>query len=197
LFFNKILLIFDFYLVKINKQDMKNTTRTEKVLTVMNVLAWIAFIGLMIEAGAVLVSYSISYLNPDAAKNLYKGWSLYPLQEFSFFHYTLSVFFVAGIMAAKAFMCFLLIKTLTRVKLENPFTLQVTALIEQISYILVIVGLLAAFSDYHGRWVLQATGVVEPKTDAAGHIFIAGLVFIIAQIFKRGIELQTENDLTV
>ncbi|MBC7399023.1 MAG: DUF2975 domain-containing protein [Mucilaginibacter sp.] len=176
---------------------MEKITKTEKVLKVMNILAWIAFIGLMVEAGAILTSYGVSYVYPNAAKNLYRGWSLYPLQQFSFFHYSLSVFFNAGILAAKAFMCLLVIKTLSAVKLTSPFTLQVTALIEQISYILVIVGLLAAFNDYHSRWVLQATGVVEPKTDAFGHIFVAGLVFIIAQIFKRGIELQAENDLTV
>jgi hypothetical protein len=172
-------------------------TRTEQVLRVMNVLAWVAFIGLMVQAGAILTSYGVSYLYPNAAKHLYREWSFYPLQQFSFFHYTLSVFFTAGIMAAKAFMCFLVIKTLSRVKLETPFTLQVTAMLEQISYILVIVGLLAAFSDYHASWVLQETGVIEPKTDAFNHIFVAGLVFIIAQIFKRGIELQAENDLTV
>jgi hypothetical protein len=172
-------------------------TGTENVLKAMNVLAWFAFISLMIEAGAVMVCYGISYLNPDAAKHLYKGWSLYPLQQFSAFHYTLSVFFNVAISASRAFLCYLVIKTLSRVKLENPFTLQVTALIQQMSYILVIVGLLAAFSDFHARSIRQVSGVIEPKTDAFGHIFIAGLVFIIAQIFKRGIELQAENDLTV
>jgi hypothetical protein len=176
---------------------MEIITKNEKILKIMNVLAWVAFIALMVEAGAILTSYGISYAFPNAAKNLYRGWSLYPLQQFSFFHYTLSVFFNASIFAAKAYMCFLVIKTLSAVKLANPFTLQVTAQIEQISYILVIVGMLAAFCDYHSRWVLSITGVVEPKTDAFGHIFVAGLVFIIAQIFKRGIEMQAENDLTV
>jgi hypothetical protein len=28
-------------------------------------------------------------------------------------------------------------------------------------------------------------------------LFLAGIVFVIAQIFKRGIEIQTENELTV
>ncbi|MES2375262.1 MAG: DUF2975 domain-containing protein [Bacteroidota bacterium] len=172
-------------------------TRTEQVLKVMNVLAWIAFIALMIETGAVLVSYGISYLNPDAAKHLYKGWSLYPLQQFSAFHYTVSVFFNVALSASRAFLCYLVIKILSRVKLTSPFTLQITVLIEQISYILVIIGLLAGLNDLHARYVLNLTGLIEMKVDAGGHIFIAGLVFIIAQIFKRGIELQAENDLTV
>ncbi|MBN2635649.1 MAG: DUF2975 domain-containing protein [Prolixibacteraceae bacterium] len=28
-------------------------------------------------------------------------------------------------------------------------------------------------------------------------LFMAGLVFVISQIFKRGVEIQSENDLTV
>ncbi|MGF7077856.1 DUF2975 domain-containing protein [Mucilaginibacter sp. UYCu711] len=172
-------------------------TRTEQILKVMNVLAWIAFIGLMIEAGAVLVCYGISYFNPDAAKNLYRGWNLYHLKQFSGFHYTVSVFFDIALSTSRAFLCFLVIKTLSKVKLANPFTLEITAIIEQISYILVVVGLLAGLNDLHAHYVLSVTGIIEMKVDAGGHIFVAGLVFIIAQIFKRGIELQTENDLTV
>jgi hypothetical protein len=172
-------------------------TRTKQVLKAMNVLAWFAFIGLMVEAGAVLVCYCISYINPDAAKHLYRGWSLYPVKQFSDYHYTISVFLNVALSASRAFLCYLVIKTLSHVKLDNPFTLQVTALIQQMSYILVIVGLIAAFDDLHSRSIREITGVYQHKADAFSHIFIAGLVFIIAQIFRRGIELQTENDLTV
>jgi hypothetical protein len=34
-------------------------------------------------------------------------------------------------------------------------------------------------------------------TDGKDFIFMAAVVYIIAVIFKRGVELQTENDLTV
>lgn len=29
------------------------------------------------------------------------------------------------------------------------------------------------------------------------HLFMAGLTFLIAQIFRRGVEMQTETELTV
>jgi hypothetical protein len=28
-------------------------------------------------------------------------------------------------------------------------------------------------------------------------VFMAGLIFVISQIFRRGVEIQSENDLTV
>src|ERR1700694_3345373 len=97
--------------------EMKAKTRTERILMVLNILAWVAFIGFMIEAGAILVSYGISCANPGAAKNLYRGLNLYDLRQFSFWHYTLSVFFLVVLSGMKAFVFFLAIKTLTKVNM--------------------------------------------------------------------------------
>lgn len=39
---------------------------------------------------------------------------------------------------------------------------------------------------------------IKNHLDSAGSfIFLAGIIYVIAQIFKRGIELQNENDLTI
>ena len=54
-------------------------TRTGQILTVMPILAWVAFVGYLLEAGAVLVSYGVSVVNPEVATNLYRGFgSLQP-----------------------------------------------------------------------------------------------------------------------
>ena len=75
----------------------------------MNVLAWVTFIGLMIKAGAILISYGVSTVNPQAAKNLYMGQDLYNLLEFSFWHYTSTVSFMAAILLLEAYIAFLVI----------------------------------------------------------------------------------------
>ena len=45
-------------------------------------------------------------------------------------------------------------------------------------------------------WVLL-TGELHGNWISGEFIFMVGLVFIISQVFKRGVEIQAENDLTV
>jgi hypothetical protein len=41
-------------------------------------------------------------------------------------------------------------------------------------------------------------GIQLPTHDMGDeYLFIAGMIYIISQIFKRGIEIQEENNLTV
>src|SRR6476661_7180089 len=103
--------------------DIKKT-RTFQILTIMRILAWVAFVGFMIEAGAVLVSYAVSVVNPDAARNLYKGLDLYSLRQFNGWHYTGTVSFIIALSLMKAYVSFLVIKTLSNVNLMNPFTME-------------------------------------------------------------------------
>ena len=48
-------------------------TKTDKILAAMNVVTWIVFIGLMIKAGGILVTYGVSIWKPEGAKSLYEG----------------------------------------------------------------------------------------------------------------------------
>jgi hypothetical protein len=136
--------------------ENKAKTRTEQILTVMHILAWVAFIGFMIESGAILVSFGVSCVNPEGAKNLYEGLNLYDLRHFNFWYYTQHVSFMVLIPLLKSYVCYLLIQIVSKINLENPFTMEVANKLEKIS-----------------------------------------LMFIISQIFKRGVEIQSENELTV
>ncbi len=177
--------------------NMETKTRTEQILTVMHILAWVACIGLMIEAGAILVSFGVSCVNPQAAKNLYQGLDLYRLRQVSFWHYTQAVSFMFALAGMKAYVVFLVIKTLAEVKLRNPFKIEVALKIETISYVLLGIWLVALVSSAHVGWLLKTTGEVYPIGASGEFLFAAGLVYIISQIFKRGVELQSENELTV
>lgn len=176
---------------------MKTKMGTGKILKVMHILSWVAFIGLMIEAGAILISYFLSWSNPEAARNLYTGLNLYNLRQFSFWHYSMSVSFLVALSSMKAFVLFLVIKTLSKVNLMNPFTIEVARTIESISYVLLGTWIVAILNNAHARWLMKRMGDMEGVLASREFIFMAGLLFIISQIFKRGVEMQSENDLTV
>jgi len=174
-----------------------NKTRTFQILTVMRILAWVAFVGFMIEGGAVLVSYVVSVVNPDAAKNLYKGLDLYSLRQFNGWHYTGTVSFIVALSLMKAYVSYLVIKTLSKMNLSNPFTMEVSKKMEKISYVLFEIWIVSMAKNAHTGWLLKATGEVQGEWVNGDFILMAGLVFVLSQIFKRGVEIQSENELTV
>jgi hypothetical protein len=47
------------------------------------------------------------------------------------------------------------------------------------------------------RWLSKQAGLSLQDWNGAEFLFVAGLVFIVSQIFKRGVEMQSENELTV
>jgi hypothetical protein len=177
--------------------NMKNKTKTEQLLGLMLILAWLAFIGFSIEAGAVLVSYAVSCANPVAAKNLYKGLDLYGLRQFDIWYYTGFVAFLVALSLLKALVSYLVIKTLSKFTLKNPFTMGVAKRLETISYMAFGTWLVTLLSNAYTGWLMKITGKLYGNWLSGEFIFMVGLVFIISQVFKRGVEIQSENDLTV
>ncbi len=177
--------------------EIKAKTRTEQILTVMHILAWVATIGYMIEAGAIMVSYAVSVVNPEAAGNLYQRSNFETLRSLSFWYYTCAVSFIVAMAVMKAYVWQLVIKTLSKISLLNPFTKETAQRLEMISYVMLGTWVVALVNSGYLDWLEKNKGEDFGKEMSGESIFVAGLVFVISQIFKRGIEIQSENELTV
>jgi hypothetical protein len=171
--------------------------KTETILQVMNVLTWIVFIGLCIKMGALLISFLVSFANPIAAQNLYKGLNLFPLREQSFWNYTSVVAFMMVSLGLKAYAAFLVIKIMSKMNLNNPFTMEIAMLIEKLSYIILDIWIIALVANLHNGFLQKHDLSLSENLSSGEFIFLAGVIFIIAQIFKKGIEIQSENELTI
>jgi hypothetical protein len=176
--------------------------KTHELLIVMKVLTWIVFLGLCIKTGSLLISFFVSeFINPVAARNLYLGFDLSDLKAFSNGHYTAIVLSIVLLSALKALMFYLVIKIFLKLNLMNPFSADVALLIKKISYVALIIGALAIVVTEYSRWITEKGMVLITVTDFAGSgdsfLFFAGIIFIIALVFNKGIEIQTENELTV
>jgi hypothetical protein len=163
----------------------------------MRILAWVAFIGYLIEAGAVLFSFGVSWVNPQSAKNLYKGLNLFDLRQLDVWYYTCAVAFMVALSVLKSFVWYLVIKTLLDINLVNPFKMEVVQTLERISYVLFGTWIVGMLSSAYSAWLMKTTGQTFVNYVSGEFIFVAGLVFIISQVFKRGVEIQSENELTV
>jgi hypothetical protein len=179
---------------------MKPTTKL--ILTILHVIAWIIFLGLCVKTGAILYSFFVSLaINPMGAKNLYLGLNLSRLYNFDIGHYITVVSLIIILSGLKAFLFYLVIKMFLKINLVAPFSTDVSLLISRISYVALGIGILTVIANKYCDW-LTKRGVAFPDLQAvlggAGEFLLLGaIIFIIAQVFKRGIEIQTENELTV
>jgi len=172
-------------------------SKTEKLFGIMNVLTWIVYIGLCIRTGSIIISYFVSIGNAEAAKDLYKGMDLYAYRNYSFLHYTFLVVYKVALYAVQAYAAFLIIDLLKGLKsINRPFTDNVVQLMQKISYCIVCLWLVTMAFNIHTSILEKETGIsVSPISGE--FVFLAGIVYVFAQVFKRGAEIQSENELTI
>lgn len=167
----------------------------------MHIVAWIIFIGLCIEAGALLVNFVYSLFKPEVVKHLYEKLDLSKLYAYSQMAYFGIYCFILVISILKAYLFYLVIMLLMKFDLLKPFNTYVAGQITKISYYTLAIGLLSYLAREVARG-LEHRGIDIDKvsgywTDGQAWILMAAVVYIIAIIISRGVEIQNENDLTV
>jgi hypothetical protein len=174
------------------------TTTNSIVLKVMNVLFWIAFIGLCIKTGAILISFSVSlFVNAAGAKDLYMGLNLSDLYSSSKPSYIITALLLITLTGLKAFIAYLIVSFFLSFNLAKPFNKELTAIFLRISYFSLGTGVLAILAEGFSKWIFKK-GIAIP-IDWSGNeiLFFAGVIYLLALVYKKGTELQAENDLTV
>jgi hypothetical protein len=171
---------------------------SRNVLSVMNVLFWIAFIGLCIKTGALIFSFILSLIfYPKAASNLYLGLNLSALITYQKLMFVAVVSLLIFITAQKATIAYYALQCFRRFNPDRPFDNGLAYLFTKISHIALVTGVLAIFAHQYSKWIAKK-GVVIP-IDWGGNeiLFFAGVIYLLALTFKKGAELQQEQDLTV
>jgi hypothetical protein len=176
--------------------------KTKWMLGAMQVIAWITFIGLSIKTGALIVSFFVSLaVNPVATKDLYEKLDLSDLYRYSIVIYVAIVSIIIILTAAKAHIFYQIIRIFKKINFVHPFSQDVSSIISSIGYVALGIGLLTVVTNSYRDWLMkQGVSFPDLQTYMGGggeYLLLGGIIFMIAEVFKRGIELQTENDLTV
>lgn len=165
------------------------------------IVAWLIFVGLSIEAGGLIVNFFFSLYKPEFVQNLYQKLDLTEMYKGSKLAFFGVYSFILIISILKACLFYIVIRLMHKMDLSKPFNIFVARQISQISYYTLSIGLLS----YIARQVtknLTHHGFVTDNLnqfweDSQAFILMGAVIYIIATIFKKGVELQTENDLTV
>jgi hypothetical protein len=177
---------------------MKNNNFLFKFLTV---IAWIIFVGLSIEACALLVNFIFTFLNPALLKNLYQKLDLSAMYNRSTATFYSMYTFILVIAFLKAALFYEVIKLVSKLDLNRPFSSFVSKKITTISYITFSIGLISIVARETANNLshkgFDINRLNEFWVDSQAFILMAAVIYAIAIIFKRGIELQNENDSTI
>ena len=171
------------------------------VFKTLHIVAWIIFVGLCIEAGGLMVNFIFSIYNPQFVSKLYEKLDLsamYNQSKWVFFGMYGFILFVALL---KVNLFYIVIKLLSKLNLGKPFSNFTSEQITQLSYCTFAIGIISLIARQVAKSVQHygfETSVLNRFwVDSEAFILMAAVIFVIAAIFKKGIELQNENDLTV
>lgn len=179
--------------------------KTDYILKALNVLSWIVFIGLCLDAGIFIVYTVLKLmLEPEQAAKMWKEVDLTAVYNYSESYFVTLTSLIIITTILKAMMFYVIIKffydkNFNMAKLFNETTKRFVLNLGYFS-----VGI--AFFSSWGTGVVEGLvqkGVSMPdlrymRLAGADVWWFMGIVlFVIAFIFKKGIELQNENDLTV
>ncbi|MBP6587870.1 MAG: DUF2975 domain-containing protein [Flavobacterium sp.] len=171
------------------------------VFIVLNIVAWIIFVGLSIEAGGLIVNFIFSVFKPEMVPNLYQKMDLSELYNRSQWAFYGMYSFVLVISILKSILFYVVIMLLLKLDLEKPFNSYVSKQITQMSYFTFSIGLLSYIARESAK-NLQHRGYEIDQlnqfwVDSQAFILMAAVIYVIAAIFKKGIEIQSENELTI
>lgn len=174
---------------------------TRFIFQVLHVIAWIFFVGLCIEAGGIIVNFVFSIYNPEFVSKLYQKLDLSELYNRSKWIFFSMYSFIIVIALLKVLLFYTVIMLLLKLDLSKPFSSFVSSQISQISYYTLSIGIMCLIAaqttknlDHHGYDVER---LYQFWNDGKAFILMSAVVYVISTIFKKGVELQNENDLTV
>lgn len=167
----------------------------------LHIVAWVIFVGLCIEAGGLIVNFIFSLFKPEFVQNLYQPLDLtqmYKDNKWAFFGIYI---FILSISILKAFLFYIVIRLMHKMDLTKPFNNFVSDQILRISYYTLAIGLFSFIARQLAKYLVQhgfaTDNLSQFWVDSQAFILMGAVVYIIATIFKKGLDIQNENDLTV
>lgn len=165
------------------------------------IVAWVIFVGLSIEAGGLIVNFFFSLYKPEFVQNLYQKLDLIEMYEDSKWAFFGIYSFILSISILKACLFYIVIRLMHTMDLSKPFNTFVSRQISQISYFTLSIGLLSYIARQLAKNLMHHGFVTDSLNqfwaDSEAFILMGAVIYIIATIFKKGVDLQNENDLTV
>lgn len=173
--------------------------KTENIFIALTIVAWIMFVGFCIEAGILALNVVLSWFIDHGMNIKSMGIELSSLFSRSAWHHTAFSSLLTAVAVLKALLLYEGIKLTGKLSLQEPFSEWVTQRIEHMADYAWQAALASIGLGFYAEWLKKQTISlgISFDNDWSGFLLLAGVLYVIASIFKRGIQLQQENELTV
>lgn len=178
---------------------MSNTTNI--IFKGIQIASWIIFIGLLINAGGLIINFVFSVTNPELVGSLYQELDLRTMYEQSKWFFFGMYSFVLSVAILKAHLFYIVVSLIQKIDLSRPFNNFVSKQITKISYYTFSIGVISHVARQTSRGLgkhgYELDKLGQFWVDSQAFILMSAVIYLIAFIFKKGLEIQIENDLTV
>jgi hypothetical protein len=180
-------------------------TKTDYAFKLLQVVSWIIFIGLCIEAGGFVFNAFITlFVTPEGASKFWVQVDLWALLQHNQSHFVQIAVLMIIVSILKAIMFYIILDILGNKKLDlsSPFDKVVGPPVFSIAYLALGIGLFSYWGMKLTHW-LASQGVQMPDIQHLKFggsdvwLFMGVTLLVFAKIFRKGIELQSDNELTV
>ena len=179
--------------------------KTDIIFKVLQVVSWVLFFGLCVQAGGFIFNaFFTLFWNPIGARKFWLEVDLSVLYDFNetFFVIMITLMIIVAVMKALLFYCIVQVFYDKKFDLAHPFNEVVRRFILNMAYLAFGIGLFSIwgtrFNENLVKQGIQMPSVQDVSIGGADvWLFMSVILLVIAQIFKKGIEIQTENELTI
>ena len=172
--------------------------KTQQILNILKVVSWILFIGLCLKPCAVLISAIVNLIqDPEAGSYIFMKYNLLEVYEYNKLYFFLLVGLIASIEFSKAYLFYWVIKTISKLNVAHPFSQDMFAMISKMSRISLQIAFTAIITSIYSQFLYYNMLHFKALDMETEYLYLAGILYVIALIFKKGIELQSENELTI
>lgn len=168
----------------------------KKTLKILHIACWALCIGIAMKAGGILISFGVSLKNPEAVKNLYKGLNLQNIYQLSIKHYSLFVIGKITFLVTQAYIAYLMARFLKHFNIAKPFNSKLLVPLNSINLSILLLWFLTILHNIQLVYLEKLHKILYPLV-SSDFILLSGVVLILSTLFKKGIEIQQENELTI
>lgn len=175
--------------------------KTDTIISLFNGISGLILLILFAQSAGLLLNSIYLLLKPKSAEEIYLGADIAQLFSLGKMHFSTIFILTVTISILKVYSFLLTMMIFSTLKAKKPFSEEIGLLVSKVSYTILAVGILGKITYHYSEW-LETLGFELKKLqswwdDNLAYLMIGIIVFVLAQIFKKGLELQAENDLTV
>lgn len=172
---------------------------------ILHILAWVIFAGLCIEAGGLVVNVIMrEFVSVTTVRKL---WMLIDLSNIyasdkNIYFQILSAIILVAVLKAVLFYKIVKLFSTRNLDLVQPFNIIVAKFLKNLAVFSIVIGLICIVAAKFTESAI-AGGVALPSNEVlrfvGGDVWVfMGIILLVVEImFKRGIDIQEENDLTI